>query len=93
MGQHIVNVKLSSISQVNVTVKVEALAGDARPNTDYTMIQEVTFVPGEISKDLFITVNDSEAEDDQLLCLRLTGVNIGKVGPRSLHAIRIMRNK
>ncbi|CAG9929755.1 right-handed parallel beta-helix repeat-containing protein [Bacteroides ovatus] len=93
LGQHIVNVKLSSISQVNVTVKVEALAGDARPNTDYTMIQEVTFVPGEISKDLFITVNDSEAEDDQLLCLRLTGVNIGKVGPRSLHAIRIMRNK
>ena len=91
LGQHIVFVKLSSPSSKAISVKVKAVAGDARPCIDYTMVDEISFAPGEVSKAILVNVVDNGFDDNQLLCLQITQVNGAQIGPRNIHAIRIER--
>ena len=90
-GQHFITLQLSYAAPHAMSVKLKAVAGDARPNTDYDLEQTVNFEPGERSKSVIVNIKKSDAPYDQLLCLRLTDANGVQVGARSLHAIRIVR--
>lgn len=90
-GQHFITLQLSYAAPHAMSVNLKAVAGDARPNTDYDLEQTVNFEPGERSKSVIVNIKKSDAPYDQLLCLRLTDANGVQVGARSLHAIRIVR--
>lgn len=90
-GQHFITLQLSYAAPHAMSVKLKAVAGDARPNTDYDLEQTVNFEAGERSKSVIVTIKGSDAPYDQLLCLRLADANGVQIGARNLHAIRIVR--
>ena len=60
-GQHFITLQLSYAAPHAMSVKLKAVAGDARPNTDYDLEQTVNFEPGERSKSVIVNIKKSVA--------------------------------
>jgi len=86
---------LSSPASETMSFEVTPVAGDARPDIDYSFVDSpnITFKPGETSKTVRVKILGGY-DLDQLLVFRLTPAGATKteaVGGRDMHLVRISR--
>lgn len=86
---------LSKPAAENMQFKVTPVAGDARPDKDYSFVDDptVTFKPGDTSKTVRVKILEGY-DLDQLLVFRITpegSTKLENIGGRDMHLVRIQR--